>query len=244
MIESLFKELLSAAGDDESARTEEAAESFAPDESEDLLLETVPVIHSIVRRKTLSSWQSDAADLVQGILLRLIKWRNNYFEKSSGMSSSEWKSFAARTAYNEINRHYASRTVLTDIPFDDAPEAVALNKVEGNTDGEVNSLARYIWQGICVLSLRQRRAILLHSQELIVCFLEVGITHEEIAGVLELSASEWANVRTRVPLPDFEIACLSMMKNGADKNLELATKSVKKARFEARMRLRRKLTKK
>ena len=59
------------------------------------------------------------------------------------------------------------------------PEVISL--IEGQTDAEVCSLAKSVWQAICFFSLRQRRALLLNSQELIFDIRQSGISDEELA---------------------------------------------------------------
>ena len=95
---------------------------------------------------------------------------------------------------------------------------------------------RLVWQEICNLSLRQRRSLLLHSQELIIYLLQSGVGDQEIAEILELTESEWAEIKMRLPLSDFQIADLSPKKNSG-KSVESSVNSIKKARHEARSRL-------
>jgi len=86
------------------------------------------------------------------------------------------------------------------------------------------------------------RVFLLHSQLLTVYFLKGGIKDGELAQSLELSESEWLEVKIKIPLSDAQIARFI----GADderRNLESVVKSIKKARHEARGKLR-KLTNK
>ena len=210
--------------------------SFRAD-SDDYLLTALPVVQKIVRRKTVFSWQSEASDLVQGIALRLLKWRDKYREKSEEMSPDEWQSFAAKTAYNEINRHF-SNNPLTDLPLDSVQEAATEKSLEGQSEAEVCSLALEVWQKICNLSLRQRQALLFGSQELVVYLLKAGITDEELAEHLNLTAQEWAEVKDRLPLKDFQIGEL-LSKAGNRNTVEAIAKSMKKARHEARAKVRR-----
>ena len=240
MIGSLFKDLppISSA---EKSESEAAAEdlSHRADSDDYLLTAALPVVRKIVRRKTVFSWQSEAADLVQKIALRLLRWRDKYQEKSDRMSPGEWQSFAAKTAYNEINRHNSNDLRRTEVPLEEEAAAAAQNALlEGSSEAEVISLARFVWQETCKLSLRQRRALLLHSQKLIIDFQKIGITDEEITGSLEISAGEWNALRIRIPLPDVQIAELIFNKS-RHKSLASEANSVKKARYEARLKLRR-----
>ena len=133
MIGSLFENLqpIPKNGDKNSELTEDL--SYDAD-SDDYLLTALPVVQKIVCRKTVFSWQSEASDLVQGIALRLLNWRNRNQEKSEKMSPDEWQSFAAKTAYNEINRHYSDNSKIKVVPLDSAQEC-AEEIVEGQSSG-------------------------------------------------------------------------------------------------------------
>lgn len=240
MIGSLFDDLqpIPEKEDQDSVAAEDL--SFDAD-SDDSLLAAIPVVQKIVRRKTFSSWQSEASDLVQGIVLRLLNWRNKYQAQSAEMTMDEWQSFAAKTAYNEINRHYKHQS-LTNVPLDSVQEAVAEGSLEGESEAEVRSLAAQVWQKICSLSLRQRQALLFGSQELVVYFLTIGITDEELAEKLNLTAEEWADAKNRLPLKDIQIAEL-LKQTGNENSIEAIAKSMKKARHEARAKVRRSVQK-
>ncbi len=229
MIDSL-REKLPSIGFDDDVESEGARMN-----SESSLLETLPLVQRIVRRRRTSFQESDVADLTQGIALRLWKWRDKYRDKSDQMSGDEWGSFAARTAYNEVNRHLTkTSSVAVSI---DAAEKIAEPSVEGQTDLEVSSLIHAVWQDVCILTLRQRRALLLHSQQLIIYFLQSGIDDMELAQVLGLADSEWNDIRSRLPLTDAQIA--EVNKDSEEKgNPATNAKSVKKARYDARTKLK------
>ena len=241
MIESLFEEFPSRQND----RSDGGGESRNPPDDhsrrEAELLAVLPVVRKIVGRRTLPAFTSDAADVIQSVALRLWKWREKYKDKSRELSPEEWKSFVARTAYNEINRYFSNKALLREVSLDAASSAGGGAAVEGQTQAEVYSSAKWLWQEICLFSLRQRRALLLNSQELIFYVRQSGIGDEEIARVLEIPESSWADVKTRLPLSNFEIANL-MRAAPDDKSDKLSNKSVSKARHEARARLRKLLS--
>jgi DNA-directed RNA polymerase specialized sigma24 family protein len=236
MIESQLVDL-TLQQNDKSGEENEFSES--PDQkcSETLFLTTLSIVHKIVGRRNLLSLQSDASDVVQTIALRLWKWREKYSEKSAEMSPDEWKSFTARTAYNEINRHFSTKT-LSQVSLETATNVIGQESAEGQTDTEVFSLIKLVWQEICRLTVRQRRALLLHSQELIIYLLLAGISDEDLARVLSFTMDEWTEIKTRLPLSDEQIADASATKEKQENN-GLKTKSFKKARHEARLKLRR-----
>jgi hypothetical protein len=236
MIGSFFENLqpIPKTEDKNSQNTEDL--SYRSD-SDDYLLTALPVVQKIVRRKTSFSWQSEAADLVQGIALRLLNWRKRNQEKSEKMSPDEWQSFAAKTAYNEINRHYSDNSKIKVVSLDSAQECTE-EIVEWQSDAEVFLRVLELWQEICNLSLRQRRALLFSSQELVVYFLKIGITDGELAANLSLTIDEWARVKEKLPLMDIQIAKI-LREKGNQKSVEAIANSIKKARHEARANLRR-----
>lgn len=142
------------------------------------------------------------------------------------MTEGDWNSFAARTAYNELNRHLSRGTASANVLLEDVTEA-AQASAEKQTEIEVVSLIKQAWQEICQLTLRQRQSLLLHSQDLIIYFLQIGITGEEFAELLNFSAEEWASLLDRLPMTDAEIAEQTAGTAGA----------IKKARHDARVRL-------
>lgn len=236
MLDSYFDELREYPNkEDIKIPPEQTEDKFYKDNSEDVFLDTLPVVEKIVNRKLSFSLKSEAADLIQVIALRLWKWRDKYAEKSRRMSADEWQSFAARTAYNEVNRYYSNKKFLK-VPIEDVPAIAAQDSIEGDSKIEVDSLVRLVWQEICGLTLRQKRALIFHTQQLVVYLLNSGISDDELSETLEISTDEWHKIRLELPLSDMKIA--HIMKNDSrGKNLESLAKSIKKARFEARTNL-------
>lgn len=238
MIESLFKELLPSPNDKNDGR-EKIKDLSAPNDS---FLAALPVVEKIVRRRLAFSNHSDAPDLTQSIFLRLWKWREKYQEKSERLSPGEWEAFAARAAYNEINRYFSRRISPANVPLEAASTIADAQTLECESEIEVQSIIRLVWQEICRMSLRQRRALLLHNEEIIVYFLKDGIADTELAAALEFTKNQWLDVKVTLPLSDKQIAHLFEERIKDARNLESASKSIKKARREARVKLQ-KITK-
>lgn len=236
MIGSLFKELppIPETETEVSAISEDL--SYVTD-SDDSLVASLPLVQKIVQRRIVMSWASEAADLVQGIALRLLKWRNKYQDKSKQMSPDEWQDFAARTAYNEINRHYKNNSLI-NVPLEAVQETASTFFLEGQSEAEVCSLAVQVWQKICSLTLRQRQALLLGSDDLVLYLLQCGITDKELAENLNLTIEEWSVVKDRLPLKSVQIAQL-LRKSGNRNSYESSVRSTIKARHEARLKVRR-----
>jgi RNA polymerase sigma factor (sigma-70 family) len=236
MTESFFEELPNLT-EDETQSPELADNLSSQADHDDSLLTSLTLVQKIVRRRAASSWQSEAADLMQRVLLRLLTWRRKYTEKSQEMSPDEWQSFTARTAFNEINRYHKKQKSLAEVPIDESSDYARIESPEGNSKAEESSLALAGWQEICTMSLRQRRALLFHSQKLYVHLLKSGVSNEEIAAILEISVDCWMKAKMRIPMSDIKIAELIQTEDQR-KCTESKSRSIKKARFEARIKLR------
>src|SRR5438309_11849564 len=129
MIGSRLKETSTACNTDDQSNSHDTTAN-----SERSILEALSLVRLIVRRR-LSFQCADISDLVQGIALRLWKWRDKNREKSDAMSDEEWKSYAARTAYNEVNRHLSKSTTGIAVSVQMA-DRIAEPSVEGDTEIE------------------------------------------------------------------------------------------------------------
>lgn len=223
MIESLLEQMPKGGAPDDEP---DAAASDSGQSSEHSFLSALPMVRRIVARRRARLDSANGSDLVQDVALRLWRWRGHYQEKSEKMSGEEWKAFAARTAYNEVNRQLTREGRPANLPLEEVPDVVQPS-VEGHTEVEVFSLIQQVWQATCRLSLRQRRSLLLHSQELIIYFLQIGITEKQLAGALDFSEKDWNEICDRLPMTDAEIADIT----------EATAGSIKKARYEARVKL-------
>ena len=207
-------------------------------DSDESLLAVIPTVKNIVRRKLYSAQRADAPDLVQKVILQLLIRRENQPDKSERMTADEWQKYASKTAYHAVNRHLSDNKHLTE-PLDSDLEIPNQNHIFGNTDAEVASLLWIFWQEICELSLRQRRALLLNSELLIVILKQNGVGNQKLSEVLELSECELSEIIVRLPMPDAQIALLTAIQdNNKNQNIDSLIKSIKKARHEARVRLK------
>ena len=237
MIESLFDES-PPVHEDEPDRSK-PAEGQPEADSDDSWLNVLGEVKRIVRRTSFSLWQREAADLVQEVALRLFKWRKNHKDKSRAMSNEEWQKFASKTAINEINRRQTKQNSKLEVPFDEAAENyTAAASPEGQSVAERASLARAAWQEICTMTVRQRRAMLFFSQKLYVYLIESGVSDREIAAALEISLEKWIETRKLTSLSDSQIADL-INETKSGRTFGTSSGSVKKARTEARDKLRR-----
>ena len=229
MIESLLEQMPQGGAPDDEP---DSPSSDSGRSSERSFLAALPIVRRIVGRRRSPVDPNNGSDLVQDVALRLWRWRTKYQDKGAQMSGEDWRSFAARTTYNEVNRQYSRDGRHLHLSLDEVPETEE-SSVDGQTNAEVFSLVQQVWQATCKLSLRQRRSLLLHSQELIIYFLQIGITEKQVAEILDFSEKDWNDVCDRLPMTDAEIA----------ERTEGTAGSIKKARYEARAKLERSIRK-
>ncbi|MBX3295472.1 MAG: hypothetical protein KF762_07155 [Acidobacteria bacterium] len=230
---SFLQKLQPSPGD---APVAEAEENCA-NASEGLIRDSINLIKRVAFGRRAVVHKDDIPDIAQEAALRLWKWREKFGDKSEEMTREDWDSFTARTAHNEINRYSSKRIKKNEVALDTA-QTVLTRSTEGDADIEVVSLVRDVWQGICSLSLHQRRALLLHSIDLLVYFMQCGIKEHAIRESIDITKEEWERIVLRLPLSDREIAQMANS-NGKASDSKLAAQAVKKARFDARKKLKR-----
>ncbi len=234
MIESLLNDLPRRAI--ESEKNAPMADVSAVRVSENSFLAALQIVQRIVGRRRSGLDTANVPDLVQEIALRLWRWSANHQERSNEMSRSEWGAFAARTAYNEIRRYFSvQRIPISALTVDSLPE-IEGSHAQNFIEIEVSSLIDQAWQGICNLTVRQRRALLLHSQELVIYLLQSGVSEKAIAEMLEIKETDWYRIRGFLPMTDTEIA-REITASGRLMRRSATAGSVKKARYEARVKL-------
>jgi len=179
-------------------------------------------------RKVIAGRRSEEA------ALRLWKWLTKFENKTSRMAEGDWKSFTARTAHNEVNRNLSNRNKRIETSLD---ETEALGGGLDASSAETFVLVKTVWQGICRLSIYQRQALLFSSVDLVLYLFQFGIEENELLAKLELTGESWERISTRMPLTDIEIAEIANP-NSANGQRVATAGAVKKARFDARKRLK------
>lgn len=201
--------------------------------SEGFITESLNLIRKVIAGRR-SIAKDDIPDIVQDVALRLWKWRSKFEVKSSQMADVDWKSFTARTAHNEVNRNLSNRNKQIDVSLD---EFDARDDSVGSSSAETVLLVQTVWQGICKLSLYQRQALLFSSLELVLYLLQFGVDEDALLRELDLSRTTWESIAARMPLTDAEIAEIANH-SLRRKRKETTANAVKKARFDARKRLK------
>lgn len=180
--------------------------------------------------------ESDARDVAQEAVLRLWRWSEKFQEKSSRMTITEWDSFTAKTAHNEINRYFSNQLRNIEVPLEEG-DLIPSGTPEGEADAEMFSLVRNVWREICSLTLYQRRALLLNSADLFIFLTQFGTSERVIVASLEINEEDWLDMSARLPLSDREIAAIARSYK-AMRDPEAATRAIGKARFDARRKLK------
>ena len=200
---------------------------------EGFFAESLKLIRKVIagRRSVLAD---DVPDISQEAALRLWKWLTKFADKSSRMAEADWKSFTARTAHNEVNRNLSNRNKRIETSLD---ETEALGAELDASSAETFVLVKTVWQGICRLSLYQRQALLFSSVDLVLYLFQFGIEEDELLAKLELTRESWERISARMPLTDIEIAEIANP-NSANGQRSATAGAVKKARFDARKRLK------
>jgi DNA-directed RNA polymerase specialized sigma24 family protein len=204
-----------------------------PTEQEKYLLETVPLIRKIIGRKLNFFHSSSADDIGQKVFLKLWKWIS---KSKKELTNEEWQKLANTATQNEIKTFY-SRKANKEILSIDNGEAVYGDKsafVEGDTELELNSLASLAWDEIKKLSLRQKYALFLQKQELILYLVASKCCKiSVIAEHLQMSEEKFLQVFQLLPLSDEKISEIFFEIT----NEKLTTKQIWEARSKARTKL-------
>lgn len=213
--------------------SKESARSSWRDEGS--LVSAIDLIWRVLSRRRYAVPEADMPDVAQEAVLRLWKWRQKYHEKAAGLTISEWDSFTATTAHNEIKRHFSNQMRAAEVPLVDAI-SLGTRTPEGDADSEMLSLTQKVWQEICRLTQYQRRALLLGSPELLIYLIQFGVSEEAVVASLEISKEAWSEIFGRLPLSDREIAAIARSSK-AITDPETAALAIGKARFDARKKL-------
>lgn len=232
MNRSLFQKFPPVPGDQMS----QDGKDIAPGTGEGLINGVLKLIKIITNGRSSRLPEADSPDVAQDTALRLWKWHQKFPERSNGMSPEEWHSFAATSAYNEVNRYKTKLSKNNEVPLVFIPELEDLTQ-DVEAELEMKILVRAFWQGICKLSLYQRRALLLHSAEIGLYLMQFGISEEDIADKLSFDEEEWRYLSLQMPLTDIEIAKLMKGNGNGVFNAQVSVRNIKKARYDARKNL-------
>lgn len=200
---------------------------------EGFFAESLKLIRKVIAGRR-SVMADDVPDISQEAALRLWRWRSKFEDKSSQMAEGDWKSFVARTAHNEVNRNLSNRNKKIETSLD---ETKALGAELDASSAETLVLVKTVWQGICKLSLYQRQSLIFSSVDLVLYLFQFGIEEDDLLTELELTKESWERISTRMPLTDIEIAEIANP-NSANGQRVATAGAVKKARFDARKRLK------
>jgi DNA-directed RNA polymerase specialized sigma24 family protein len=203
-------------------------------EQEQLLLKTIPSIKKIAARKLSTFYPAATDDIVQKVFLKLWNWVSK--SNRQPLTEEAWQKLANRATQNEIKTFYSHKSNKEITLFEDGEsiEANRVNSIEGNSEREINSVAMIAWNEISRLSLRQKYALLLQKQELILYLVGSKCCQiEEIARELQLSRNKFLEIFQFIPLTDEKISVIFFEIT----NEKLTVKQVWEARSKARTKL-------
>ncbi|MCU0239383.1 MAG: hypothetical protein MUC29_08070 [Pyrinomonadaceae bacterium] len=199
------------------------------------ILDTFPLITRIVKKGLTYSHQA-VEDISQKVLFNLWRWHSKDTERN--LSEDEWKKIAVRAAQNEVKQYYRSnnKQINSTSYLEELPNQITdfTSQIEGNTNKEINSLAKICWEEILQLSLRQKYSLLLQKQELIFYLVSSKCCQiAEIAEHLQLSKARFLEIYQILPIPDEQISEIFYEVTSE----KLTTKQVWEARSKARTKL-------
>jgi DNA-directed RNA polymerase specialized sigma24 family protein len=205
-----------------------------PAEQQQFLLKVIPLIKQVATRKLSSFSSGEGDDIVQRVFLKLWKWIGKNDERK--LDEESWQKLANTATQNEIKTFYSHKS-NKEVLFTDKYEVVtqeASGLVAGNSNYELNSLAMSAWKEIKNLSLRQKYALLLQKQELILYLAGSKCCKiEEIARQLELPKERFLEIYGLLPFSDEQIREI-FFETTKEK---LSSKQIWEARSKARTKL-------
>jgi DNA-directed RNA polymerase specialized sigma24 family protein len=192
-----------------------------------LMDQVTPIIEGVLRGK------SEGEELFSETVLQLIKRLQVIKPDPARPPITDFKGYAAVTAFNVVNAHFRRRPV----PVESAP-AERIDETESIESSLIyRSALLEVWREIDLLPPRQRIALLLGLRDengsaitSLLVLLRIA-TFDELAAAVELSPGELAAIWDQLPLPDMVIA----------ERLDLNRQQVINLRKSARDRLGRRL---
>ena len=207
---------------------------------DEMLLETLPLVRSIVRKRLRGGYVEAIDDIIQKVSLKMWQWRAK--RARVDLSESEWKKIANAATQNEIKNFYGQRS-HNEVQFPETSDPNGIgnlqdnsvsSKVEGNSETESRSITRLLWDAMQILSLREKFVFLMSDQSFVVDLIVVRCCSiSELAAFLELSTSEFKKLVAELPLEDGKISEFLRKEFG----ITLSRKQLWNARGKAKAKL-------
>ena len=203
-------------------------ESAAEQDALRVLIDQVtPIIEGVIRGK------GEREELFSETVLQLIKRLQAIKPDSARQPITDFKGYAAVTAFNVVNAHFRRRVVPAEA---EPPERI--DETESIESSLIyRSALIEVWREIDLLPARQRVALLLGLRDengsaiaSLLILLRIA-TLDQLAAAVELSSEELTAIWDQLPLPDVVIA----------ERLDLNRQQVINLRKSARDRLGRRL---
>lgn len=226
--------------DQDSEETDEknGEETVAPFVDEDLR-QIAPLIERIIARRLGALYRDAVEDLKQKVFLKLLNRKKAH--AAENLTKEEWRKLANVTAQNEVIDFFRAK-YSRDVPFSQMNEAMELKvysqqtpePIAGNSQPEVCSLLKLVWQAAQNLTLRQKYSYFLQFSDFIIEFIVCRCCSiEELARYFEVNEQGLSAIITELPLADASIGNLLERKL----TVKIAPKQIWEARSKAKMKL-------
>ena len=225
-----------------------SSETYQSEASQEkYLLQSLSIVHRIVKGKLGFAYRDSVDDLNQQIFLKLWRWKKARSDKE--LSEVEWEKLASVTAHNEIIDFFTSsqRRMILFSQIDENTEELHLSVISsvnnqepqpGSPSIETRSLLLLIWKSAQNLTLRQKYAFMLNNPDFIVDFIAAECcSMKELAAYFDITIKELSAIAGNNSLPDKEIAEILEKKL----NKKVSPKSVWEARGKAKAKIAKRL---
>lgn len=181
---------------------------------EKFIIEALANVRKLIVYKLGTLYRDSVEDLSQRVFFKVWSWKR---KNERDLNYEEWQKFINVTVQREIADFFTEkyRKDLLFSQFETPIEADSIHinqpdqQLEGNTEIEIASLLKLIWQAAQNLTLRQRYAFILSNSELMLWLVTAQCcTTKELAGFLELEIAEARQLFDVFPLSDERITLM------------------------------------
>lgn len=208
-------------------------------EQENYVLRALADVRKLVFYKLGSKHRDSAEDLLQRVFCKIWAWKIRH---DKTLEYDDWQRVTKTVVYREISEFFGEK-YTKDIVFSqmDTNLREALfetqsfeNALAGNTRAEVDSLLYIFWKRAQILTLRQRYAFVLGSEDFLVEFINTGYCgFKELAAYFEVTEEIFANILDFIPLSERQIGELL----SAKLKESVTSQQIWEARAKAKARL-------
>lgn len=173
------------------------------------MLESLAGVRKLVLFKLGSSHRDAAEDLMHRIFYKLWSWKTR---RGKVLERGEWQRLTRTAARSEINEYFSEK-YRKDILFSQMDEqsretvfGIKSTNIVVEDLADVRSALIRIWEAAQILTLRQRYAFVLQSDDFLLEFTAAGFCSRwELAAYFELGEDEMTDLLRLLPLSDGQI---------------------------------------